>query len=125
MRNFINRTATVAVKTAVIVFATACQSAPADNASHEPVLQPVAGTVASRQLIIKFKPGTIACDPAGIARLSAAARVPLEFVRTMSGNACVVKQLADPAVGFPQGEKMLKQHPAIEWIEPDEVMKTS
>lgn len=79
---------------------------------------------ASRQLIIKFKPDTIACTPEGIARLSSTTRVSLEFVRTMSGDACVVKQFGDSAENLLQGQKTLKENPAVEYLEPDAVMKS-
>ncbi|HSL04887.1 MAG TPA: hypothetical protein VK901_15270 [Nitrospiraceae bacterium] len=77
----------------------------------------------SQQLIVKFKPNTIACDAPEIARLSAVTRVPLEHVRPMSGDACVINQLADNAADLSQGEETLKQHPAIEWLEEDRMMK--
>ena len=78
---------------------------------------------ASRQLIIKFRPGTIACTPAGIAQLSSTTRVSLEFVRTMSGDGCVVKQFADSADDLLRGQNTLKENPAVEYLEPDAVMK--
>ncbi len=78
---------------------------------------------ASRQLIIKFKPGTIACTPAGIAQLSSTTHVSLEFVRTMSGDACVVKQSAATADILLHGQKTLKEYPAVEYLEPDAVME--
>ena len=78
---------------------------------------------ASRRLIIKFRPDTIACTPAGIAQFSSTTRVSLEFVRTMSGGACVVKQIADDADTLSHGQKTMKEHPAVEYLEPDTVMK--
>ena len=78
---------------------------------------------ASQQLIIKFKPDTIACNPAGIAQLSSTTHVSLEFVRTMSGDACVVKQFADSADDLLHGQNTLKEYPAVEYLEPDAVMK--
>ena len=78
---------------------------------------------ASRQLIIKFKPNTIACTPEGIAQFSSTTHVSLEFVRTMSGDACVVKQSADSADILLQGQKTLKENPAVEYLEPDAIMK--
>jgi hypothetical protein len=78
---------------------------------------------ASRQLIIKFKPNTIACTPAGIAQWSSTTRVSLEYVRTMSGEACVVKQFADSADNLSRGQQTLKENPAVEYLEPDAVMK--
>ena len=78
---------------------------------------------AYQQLIIKFKPNTISCNPEGIAQLSSATHVSLEFVRTMSGDACVVKQFADSADDLLHGQKTLKENPAVEYLEPDAVMK--
>jgi hypothetical protein len=78
----------------------------------------------SQQLIIKFKPNTIACSAAGIAQLSASLQVPLQFIRNMSGNACVIKQHAGNPNEFSQGQKILRQDLAVEWVEPDDVMKT-
>jgi hypothetical protein len=78
---------------------------------------------ASQQLIIKFRPDTIACNPAGIAQLSSTTHVSLEFVRNMSGDACVVKQFADSADNLLHGQKTLKEYPAVEYLEPDAVMK--
>jgi hypothetical protein len=88
---------------------------------HSPLLaavsaQPVQS--ATRQLIIKFKPGTLACDADGIAQLSSATQVPLEYVRPMSGGACVIRQLSRED-NFLRDEELLKQHPAIEWLQED------
>jgi hypothetical protein len=77
----------------------------------------------SRQLIIKFTPGTIACDADGIAGLSASTHVTLSHVRPMSGEACVIKQTADSESGLSQDEERLRQHPAVEWVEEDRLMK--
>ena len=35
----------------------------------------------TQQVIVKFKPNTIACDATQIAHLSAVTRVPLQYVR--------------------------------------------
>lgn len=85
----------------------------------------IAEAPVSRRLIIKFKPDSVACDAAGIARLSLETRVPLEFVRTMSGGACVVKQSADSADGLSKGMETLAESPAVEYVEPDAVMRAS
>ena len=77
----------------------------------------------SRQLIIKFKPDTIPCDAGGIAKLSVTTQVILEHVRTMSGDACVIKELADTVAGLSHGQERLRQHPAVEWVEEDRLMK--
>jgi len=78
---------------------------------------------ASRQLIIKFRPDTVPCTPAGIAQLSSTTRVSLEYVRTMSGGACVVKQFADGADGLLRGQETLRGNPAVEYLEPDARVK--
>jgi hypothetical protein len=41
----------------------------------------------------------------------------------MSGDACVVKQSADNADILLHGQKTLKENPAVEYLEPDAVMK--
>jgi hypothetical protein len=92
---------------------------------RQPSPVPVIKESASRQLIIKFSPGTIACTPSGIARFSATTHVSLEFVRTMSGDACVVKQIAGSADELQRGQNTLKEYPAVEYLEPDAVMKAS
>ena len=84
---------------------------------------PQAGAnTATRQLIIKFKPDTISCNTAGIAQLSSATQVSLEYVRPMSGDACVVK-LLDVDANSLREQELLRQHPAIEWLEQDEKKK--
>jgi hypothetical protein len=76
-------------------------------------------TAMTQQLMIKFKPNTIACDDAGIMQLSTFTRVQLEFVRPMSGGACVIRQVTQGALDLLPGQQRLKQHPAVEWLEPD------
>ena len=90
---------------------------------HQPSTTTIIKASASRQLIIKFKPDTIPCTPAGIAQLSSTTRVSLEYVRTMSGDACVVKQFAEGADDFLRGQETLRGNPAVESLEPDAMMK--
>lgn len=78
-----------------------------------------AETMVAQQLIIKFRSNSISCDAAGIAQLSLVTRVPLEYVRRMSGDACVIRQLADETNNFLQGKKLLSQQPSVEWVELD------
>lgn len=99
------------------------QQPPSSTNSPQPSPTTTIKASASQQLIIKFKPNTIACNPAGIAQLSSATHVSLEFVRTMSGDACVVKQFADSADDLLHGQKTLKEYPAVEYLEPDALMK--
>lgn len=125
MGSFCTQSLLATVTMAAMVIAGGCQMPPSPSASSAPQPAPMSigkGRV-SQQLIIKFKSTTIACDAAGIEGLSSATQVPLEHVRPMSGAACVVKQFADGEDGFSQGQEILKQHPAIEWLEEDRMMK--
>lgn len=105
---------------------TACQLLSSGASSLPVATAATAATksAASQRLIIKFKPHTIPCDAAGIARLSADTQMALEYIRPVSGNACVIRHSADREEGFAQGRTVLKQHPAVEWVEVDAVMKT-
>jgi len=117
------RTLLATVTMAAMVIAGGCQMPPSPSTitQSQPVPAPIAKV--SQQLIIKFKPDTIVCDAAGIARLSSTMQVLLEHIRPMSGDACVVKQFADNTNGLSQGQNVLRQHPAIEWLEEDRMMK--
>jgi hypothetical protein len=108
-----------------IVLAGGCQIPLSPSNISPPQLTPMSrgDMQVSQQLIVKLKPNTIACDTAGIAHLSAVTQVTLEHVRPMSGDACVIKQLADSAAGLSRGQEMLMQHPAIEWLEEDRMIK--
>ncbi|MDQ9169070.1 hypothetical protein Q8A64_01465 [Oxalobacteraceae bacterium R-40] len=77
----------------------------------------------SQQLIVKFQPRSIACDAQAIARFSKAADVQLEWLRPMSGEACVVIQTANTLGELMKGQEWLKKHPAIEWMEIDAAMQ--
>jgi hypothetical protein len=108
-----------------IVLAGGCQTPPSPSTSSPPQPTPMSiGEIrVSQQLIVKFKPNTITCDAPEIAHLSAVTRVPLEYVHPMSGGACVVQQWAANAEGLSHGQETLKQHPDIEWLEEDRMMK--
>ena len=125
MGGFTKRSHWGRVTLVAIVFAGGCQMPPFPSTSSPPQPTPMSiGELrVSQQLIVKFKPNTITCNAPEIAHLSAVTRVPLEYVRPMSGDACVIKQLADHAAGLSQGQETLKQHPAIEWLEEDKMMK--
>ncbi len=103
---------------------TGCQVSAADPAVRQSVVNGSSVASISQQLIITFKRNTLTCDPAGIARLSEISQVPLELVRPMSGNACVVRQVEKSGISFAQGQQLLKQQPSIESVEPDALMKT-
>lgn len=108
-----------------IVTAGGCQGPPSDGipSTPPPALRPLGTGGVSRQLMVKFKSHTIACEPGAIADFSSATQVPLEYVRPMSGDACVITQFADTAEHLSQGLGQLKQHAAVEWAEEDRTMK--
>jgi hypothetical protein len=114
-----------AVTLAAIVMGVGCQMPPSPsiNSLPQPAPMSIGEIRVSQQLIVKFRPDTIACDAPEIAHLSAVTGVPLEHVRPMSGGACVVQQWAANAEGLSHGQETLKQHPAIEWLEEDRMMK--
>jgi hypothetical protein len=99
----------------VLALTNACQASPETTSR--------AASASSQQLIVKFK-RSAACDQAGVAQFSGAAGVPLVFVRTMSGDACVVMQSGANPQALARGLDALRKNPAIEWAEPDAVMKT-
>jgi len=101
-----------------IVSATGCYSAvPAAPQSA------AVADVEHQRLIIKFKAGAIQCDAAGIAELSSATQVPIAFVRSMSGDACVIEQQAKSQESLLQGQELLRNQPSVEWLEEDRKMK--
>lgn len=99
-------------------------SSETDQAAHPDTMQaPEEKTAVYQQLIIKFKPNTIACDADAIARFSLAINVPVEFVRAMSGQACVVRQFSSKELELSKGLNLLGQHPDVEWVQSDSVRK--
>jgi hypothetical protein len=102
----------------------ACQFPPADKQLGKPGMLAAANASVPQQLIVKFKSATFRCDSADIARLAAQIGVQLEFVRPMSGDACVIRQVRGNTSDYSRGQTLLKQHPSIEWVELDAVMKT-
>lgn len=95
------------------------------GASAPSVIERSVPAMASAQLIIKFRPGTLRCGRADIAALSVAVGVRLDVVRAMSGDACVIRQWAANANELAAGQVKLKQHAAVEWVELDAVMRPS
>jgi hypothetical protein len=116
--------AVLVIVTVIITGVSGCQVSAADTDTRQPAVKALPTTSATQQLIIKFKPNTLDCNATGIARLSTESGVPLELVGPMSGNACLARQLAKADISFAQGQQRLKQHPAIEWVEQDALMKT-
>lgn len=74
------------------------------------------------QVIVKFRPATFACDAKGIADLARSTRLDLQWLRPMSGDACVLI-LRSAAPG--QALATLKARPELEWAEADAVMRPS
>lgn len=90
--------------------------------SADPDGHAVPASQVHRQLIISFQDPAFPCNAAAIAEFAASTKVRLEFLRPMSGNACVVRQVASDAAGLAAGQKRMKAHRAIGWLEPDAVM---
>ena len=101
----------------VILAVTGCH-APSSMAAS-PISASTAESVVSQQLIIKLRTNTLTCDFAGIAKLSSAIQVPLEYLRPMSGDGCVIRQQAHHSNDLLRGQELLRQHPAVEWVEQD------
>jgi hypothetical protein len=105
------------------VHASGCESASTSRHAVNPsVAQRVAAQV-SQQLIIKFKPKSVACSAQGIAHFSATADVRLQWLRQMSGDACVVIQSDATPEALMKAQGELKKHPEVEWLEIDAVMQ--
>jgi hypothetical protein len=124
MPRFIARPALAILQAGFFTVLTACQSSAVDDGQRKPALFPTADATAYQQLIVKFKAATLRCNPTDIAHLAAQIDVRLEMVRPLSGDACVIKQLRTVSGDFSRGQKLLQQHPSIEWVELDAVMKT-
>jgi hypothetical protein len=108
----------------VAMMMTGCQSSTSNNmAQHVNALTSAKKNAFFQQLIIKFKPNTIACDADGVARLSSSTGVQIEYVRMMSGQACVIRQFSDKEDGFFEGQILLRRHPDVEWVELDAIRK--
>ncbi|MGZ3236097.1 MAG: hypothetical protein ACXWIN_07050 [Burkholderiaceae bacterium] len=102
-----------------------CQSPVDNNHPENPESMPMSKrqTEVSQQLIIKFKPHTIACNADAIAQFSTSIKVPIEYVRAMSGQVCVVRQFMGQDIGLSKGQILLRRHPDVEWVEPDAIRK--
>jgi hypothetical protein len=121
----------VARLAAFIIAATfSVHAAGCESATRRPVSVPASASAAnpakqvSQQLIVKFKRNSVTCTAQAIARFSKGASVPLEWLRPMSGDACVVIQAAGNAGELTKGQERLKGHPDVEWVEIDAVMQS-
>ena len=100
-----------------------CQASSATDARLANRSKPPTSFSVSQQLIIKFRAGSSICTKEGMAELSAATDVPLQFIRLASGEACVVLQFGRDETHLLQGQAVLRQQPAVEWVERDAMMK--
>ena len=105
-----------------VAVVTGCQAASVSTESTS-APQSVSNNSFTRQLMIKFRPNTLDCSAAGIARLSSATHLNLEYIRTMSGDACVIKLLTVDTHDYVRANELLRKHPAVEWVEPDSKKK--
>src|SRR3569832_1571947 len=90
--------ATPTIAVAAVLIALGCQSSPAESGPTRIATASAAHSSVAQQLIIKFKPTNaerFVCDANSSARLAAATDSTLDFVRVMSGDACVVRQRAN------------------------------
>lgn len=110
---------------AMIVMMSESQSSGINSAvAHADAIQISTKQVpAYQQLIVKFKPNTITCDADGVARFSASINIRLEYLRTMSGDVCVIKLFTDNEAGFSNAQNLLAQHPDVEWVQLDAIRK--
>jgi hypothetical protein len=105
--------------------AVGCESASAAVSTSAHATNPSAvkrsAAQVSQQLIIKFK--SVACSAQGIARFAKTAGVKLQWLRQMSGDACVLIQSAATPDALMNAQEGLKKHPEVEWLEIDAVMQ--
>jgi hypothetical protein len=113
-----------ALSASFLVVAAGCQSSPSGNAATKAGATPLANAGDFRQLIVKFKSSTFRCNSSDVSQLAAQTGTRLEFVRPMSGDACVIRQIRGRTDDYLRDQKLLQQHPSVEWVEPDAIMKT-
>lgn len=114
--------ATLILAVTFTLHAAGCESSPASRSRAAPA-PGVSAPQVSQQLILKFKPKSVACTAQEITRLSGAMAVRLEWLRPMSGDACVVIQKAGTAAELTKGQEALKKHGDIVWVEIDAPMQ--
>ena len=106
-----------------ILAVTGCQTPLSIAATQTPPQSAVETAAPARattqQLILKFKPDTFACNAEGIAQFASEVDVLLEFVRAMSGDACVIKQLTFNSAELVRDQERLRHHPAVLLLEQD------
>lgn len=105
---------------AVLITASGCQMLPASPRASE--ASAPSGPPA-RQLMVKLRGARTSCDASQIALLGRATAQQLEYIRPMSGDACVIRQKAETPKALADGFRRLVQHPTVDWVEVDGVMK--
>lgn len=102
-----------------------CHLPSSDHQEAQAVNTPASGKKVAvvQQLIIKFKPDTVSCDADGIARFAKAVGLSLQYVRMMSGDACVVKLFSDNDEQSMWAQRLLRQHPAVDRAEADAIRR--
>lgn len=102
--------------------AAGCESS-STSRQPAPFTPGIPAMLVSQQLILKFKPNSIACNAQEIVRWSGTVGVPLEWLRPMSGDACVVIQKAGTPAELVKGQEALKKRGDVEWMEIDAPMQ--
>ena len=121
MHHFV-RLSLLVITATLSIHAAGCESSSSFNRSAPTSAAKPASRV-SQQLIIKFKSMSVPCTEQAIARFSNGTKVQLEWLRPMSGDACVVIQSAGNQGELTKGQERLKRHSEIEWLEIDAVMQ--
>lgn len=114
------RLAAIAIAATFSLQAAGCESS---SVSKRSTATSVRGAQVSQQLIVKFKPHSVACTAQSISRFSNAVELPLKWLRPMSGEACIVVQEASGPDELSRAQERLKKHPHVEWVEIDAPMR--
>jgi hypothetical protein len=114
---------TVSALTALMLVLSGCQAGATNATNATNAAERSSPATVQRQLIIKFKPGSVTCDAAGIAAFATTTGTRLEFVRAMSGDACVVRHIPKTSGSVAAEEAALRRQSAIQWLEPDTPLK--
>src|SRR3569832_569199 len=116
--------ATPTIAVAAVLIALGCQSSPAESGPTRIATASAAHSSVAQQLIIKFKPTNaerFVCDANSIARLAAATDSTLDFVRVMSGDACVIRQQTNKKNKKQQKQNKNRKQPTNNKQKPDAV----
>lgn len=75
-----------------------------------------------QQLMIRLDQAVVSCTAEDIAKLATATSQALQYVRPMSGNACVVSHAANSEATLAAGLQRLRQHPSVEIADVDKIV---